>query len=191
MPQLGAQLCSPCHEVRYSIDECECASAGFGPEPRTEPSSWNVGMTPWGEAQPEGNKEIAAGVTQVSTASHGGLRFSPERWASLPSEVRETFMHPGWAEEDCEAPIAMAVLGIGGERQSEYEAIALRMADEFDTYAACAPHITSSESSAVATHEIPIPKMGAVSRQAPRCGHPMPIAKRLCSKPAGHIGAHR
>ena len=73
-------------------------------------------------------------------------------------------MHPGWAEEDCEAPIAMAVLGIGGERQSEYETVARLMADEFDTYAACAPHITSGESSAVAAHEILIPKMGAVSR---------------------------
>ena len=94
--QDGARLCSPCHEVRYSIDECECASAGFGPEPRAEPSSWNVGMTPWGEAQPEGNEEVAAGVTQVSTASHGGLRFSPERWrARRPRCARHSCIPDG------------------------------------------------------------------------------------------------
>ena len=149
--------------------------------------------SPWGPAQSEWNEEIAAGVTRVSTAGHGGLRFSQERWASIPAAVRGTFMNPGWAEEDCEAPIAIAVLGIGGEHQRDYEATARRMAGEFDAYAPCAPHIAMDDEAAAPTdaaEAVASRAAAAASRELPRCGYPMPRARRPCGRPAGHTGQH-
>ena len=146
--------------------------------------------TPWGPAQSEWNEEIADGVTRISTAGHGGLRFSPERRASIPAGVMGTFMNPGWAEEDCEAPIAIAVLGIGGEHQQDYEATARRMAEEFDTYAPCAPHIAMDDAAAAPTGAAVASRAAAASRELPRCGYPMPRAKRPCGRPAGHTGSH-
>ena len=66
--------------------------------------------TPWGRAQH--TDRIAEGVALHQCAGHGGLSLSPARWAELPAEVRQRFMDPGWAEEDCEYPIAMALLGL-------------------------------------------------------------------------------
>ena len=41
--------------------------------------------TPWGP--PQDIEELAEGVWRVSTASHGGLKLSRERWAEIPAEV--------------------------------------------------------------------------------------------------------
>ena len=65
--------------------------------------------TPWGIA--ESSEQIAPGIEIVSTPSHGGLRMTPERWGELPSDVQRAFRNSGWAEEDCEAPIALAIFG--------------------------------------------------------------------------------
>lgn len=65
--------------------------------------------TPWGIA--ESSEELAPGIEIVSTPSHGGLRMTPERWGELPSDVQGAFRTSGWAEEDCEAPIALAIFG--------------------------------------------------------------------------------
>ena len=48
--------------------------------------------TPWGWAQDI--EELAEGVWRVSTAGHGGLKLSRERWYSLPDVVRDTFLNP-------------------------------------------------------------------------------------------------
>ena len=86
--------------------------------------------TPWGD--PQDIEELAEGVWRVSTAGHGGLKLSRERWHSLPDVVRDTFLNPTFAEEDCEEPIARTLLGLGDTREREY---ALRVASCFDRYA--------------------------------------------------------
>ena len=73
--------------------------------------------TPWG--YPQDIEELAEGVWRVSTAGHGGLKLSRERWEELPDLVRDSFLTPTYAEEDCEEPIARTLLGIGDERDSE------------------------------------------------------------------------
>ena len=67
--------------------------------------------TPWGP--PQDIEELAKGVLRVSTASHGGLKLSRERWAEIPAEVRRTMFTPTFAEEDCEEPIVSTLLGLG------------------------------------------------------------------------------
>ena len=86
--------------------------------------------TPWG--YPQDIEELAEGVWRVSTASHGGLKLSRERWEELPDLVRDSFLTPTYAEEDCEEPIARTLLGIGDEREREF---AIRVANRFQRYA--------------------------------------------------------
>ena len=82
--------------------------------------------TPWG--YPQDIEELAEGIWRVSTAGHGGLKLSRERWEELPDLVRDTFLNPTFAEEDCEEPIARTLLGIGDEREREF---ALKVAGSF------------------------------------------------------------
>lgn len=58
--------------------------------------------TPWGKA--DSAEKIAEGITFYSTPSHGGVKLSPERLASMPAMLREIkpFAGPGWYEEDCD-----------------------------------------------------------------------------------------
>ena len=86
--------------------------------------------TPWGWSQDI--EELAEGVWRVTTAGHGGLKLSRERWEELPDVVRDTFLNPGFAEEDCEEPIARTLLGLGDARERE---LALKIAGYFDRYA--------------------------------------------------------
>jgi hypothetical protein len=58
-------------------------------------------MTPWGAAQTV--RIIAPGITEVTTASHGGIYLSPMRYATMPDEYRKTFAGGRWYEEDCDA----------------------------------------------------------------------------------------
>ncbi len=92
--------------------------------------------TPWG--YPQDIEELAEGVWRVSTASHGGLKLSRERWEELPDRVRDSFLTPTFAEEDCEEPIARTLLGIGNDRDREF---ALKVAGYFDRYAPALPHL--------------------------------------------------
>ena len=85
--------------------------------------------TPWG--WPQDIEELAEGVWRVSTAGHGGLKLSRERWQSLPDLVRDTFLNATFAEEDCEEPIARTLLGLGDARERE---LALNIAGYFDRY---------------------------------------------------------
>ncbi len=67
--------------------------------------------TPWGWSQE--TQELDNGIWRVFTASHGGLKMSRERWEELPDLVRDSFITPTFAEEDCEEPIAMTLLNLG------------------------------------------------------------------------------
>ena len=92
--------------------------------------------TPWGWSQD--TEELTVGVWRVSTAGHGGLKLSRERWYSLPDVVRDTFLNPCFAEEDCEEPIARTLLGLGDEREREY---ALQVVGRFHRYAPALPFL--------------------------------------------------
>ena len=92
--------------------------------------------TPWGS--PQDIEEVAEGVLRVSTAGHGGLRLSRERWAEIPAAVRDTMLTPTFAEEDCEEPIVRTLLDLGDDGDRE---MALRVADRFERYAPALPYL--------------------------------------------------
>ena len=92
--------------------------------------------TPWGWSQD--TLELSEGVWRVTTAGHGGLKLSRERWEELPDVVRDSFLNPRFAEEDCEEPIARTLLGLGDERERE---LAIRIAGYFDRYAPALPFL--------------------------------------------------
>ena len=92
--------------------------------------------TPWG--YPQHVEELAEGVWRVSTASHGGLKLSRERWEELPAGVRDTLITPTFAEEDCEEPIVRTLLGLGDARDREF---AFKVAGCFRRYAPALPYL--------------------------------------------------
>ena len=92
--------------------------------------------TPWGWTRE--SEELAEGIQRVSTPSHGGLKLSRERWQELPDLVRDSFLTPAFAEEDCEEPIARTLLGIGDGRDRE---LAISTAIRFPRYAPALPHL--------------------------------------------------
>ena len=92
--------------------------------------------TPWGP--PQDIEELAEGVLRVSTASHGGLKLSRERWAEIPAAVRDAMFTPTFAEEDCEEPIVRTLLGLGDDRE---RAAAVRTAEYFERYAPALPYL--------------------------------------------------
>ena len=93
--------------------------------------------TPWGWSQDV--EELAEGVWRVSTAGHGGLKLSREKWEELPDLVRDTFLNPTFAEEDCEEPIARTLLDLGDGRERE---LAIRIAGHFPRYAPVLPFLS-------------------------------------------------
>ena len=86
--------------------------------------------TPWGRTRDV--VELTEGVWRAWTPSHGGLKLSPQRWASLPRAVQGTMMNPGFAEEDCEEPIVKTVLDIGDDSDRER---AWEIVEYFERYA--------------------------------------------------------
>ena len=90
--------------------------------------------TPWGHVQ--STEKIAEGVTFVQTAGHGGLALSRTRWRSLPAELQASLMNQRFAEEDCELPIVMTMLGLEVEQCLEP---AIRAAQQHERYAAVLP----------------------------------------------------
>ncbi len=91
--------------------------------------------SPWGLI--EHTDPLADGVDLVATASHGGLRLSVEVQDRLPAHLLMGFMNgPGWAEEDCEAPIVLALLDLTDERGT---LLALAMAMKIERYRAAVP----------------------------------------------------
>lgn len=63
--------------------------------------------TPWGPAQT--SREVAPGITEVSTASHGGLHLSPDLWRQLTDKIPYVAQYapPCWLEEDCDYCVAV------------------------------------------------------------------------------------
>lgn len=65
--------------------------------------------TPWGMS--DHAHEIAPGIVEYTTPSHGGIKLSLERWiefcAVLPAFT--SFTGPSWLEEDCDAIAAVLV----------------------------------------------------------------------------------
>lgn len=60
--------------------------------------------TPWGAAQ--WVDEVLPGMTNVSTAGHGGIFLGRERNSLIPPYMRNA---SGWYEEDCEWSIPFCV----------------------------------------------------------------------------------
>ena len=56
--------------------------------------------SPWGKIQTA--EVIAPGIVSVTTAGHGGILLSPERFAKMPEKYRDTFAGGRWYEEDCD-----------------------------------------------------------------------------------------
>jgi len=70
-----------------------------------------ITSSPWGK--PQTQHEITPGITQVSTASHGGILVSPELFTTMPSCFQLLCSIEGtWYEEDCE--INLVVLAFPG-----------------------------------------------------------------------------
>ena len=103
--------------------------------------------TPWGPAQRETLVELSTregSVLSLSTAGHGGLKLDERRWNELPADVRETFYHRGFAEEDCEMAIALALLDdIDWAREFSRPplAAAIDIAKRFPRYAVALPYL--------------------------------------------------
>ena len=110
--------------------------------------------TPWGPAQTA--EHIGGECVSVTTAGHGGILLSGEAWMALPAEVRAClFADDGWAEEDCDAPIVLAVLvdkgivgiehmpwlGDGDEGKANLYNVARRVAAGFPQYNPCLEHL--------------------------------------------------
>ena len=103
--------------------------------------------TPWGLSDTADT--LAPGVILVTTPSHGGLLL-PEN-APLPTDVTATFINgPRWAEEDCELPIALALLQahdvVDGNALPGYPATkvleaARGVAERFPRYAIALDHL--------------------------------------------------
>lgn len=57
--------------------------------------------SPWGAIQTM--TEVAPGILQVTTPSHGGFYVTPALVAQMPEHMRETpYSTGGWFEEDCD-----------------------------------------------------------------------------------------
>ena len=103
--------------------------------------------TPWGVSDTADT--LAPGVVLVTTPSHGGLML-PEN-APIPAAVTATFINgPRWAEEDCELPIALALLQAAGAVKDDalpgYPATkilnaARLVAEQFPRYAVALEHL--------------------------------------------------
>lgn len=66
--------------------------------------------TPWGDAQTI--EDVAPGIIQVTTASHGGMLIDLARHAGIPEYLQglNRFGGGNWYEEDCEILIlALAI----------------------------------------------------------------------------------
>jgi len=97
--------------------------------------------SPWGVVQHA--EELAPGIWQVSTPSHGGLQVSTDRLAAMPARFRYTTYSDGaWFEEDCDwALVAVAFPDVFNETLYRDALNTLRrgyMSEAYKTWLACA-----------------------------------------------------
>lgn len=79
--------------------------------------------TPWGIAQTA--EQVAPGITEVTTAGHGGIKLSPILNALVPEFMR---IEDGWYEEDVNWAIVATVFPLAfGTRAREGAKRTLRM----------------------------------------------------------------
>ena len=107
--------------------------------------------TPWGRS--DTTHTLAPGVILVTTPSHGGLLL-PEN-APIPAAVTATFINgPRWAEEDCELPIALALLqaqkvvdnnALPGYPATKILEAARGVAERFPRYAVALDHLPTTQ----------------------------------------------
>ena len=124
-------------------------------------------QTPWGSAQSV--HQLGDEVWMVSTASHGGVYVTGAAARAIPAAVRRTFINgANWAEEDCEACIAIAILeqkghvaaGRLGGGVDKVRRMARATAGHFPRYRAALEHLPPASS----------------ERQAPAPAHAHPAA---------------
>lgn len=93
------------------------------------------GWSPWGLIQTA--SALGTDAVAVTTASHGGLRISPEAFARLPVPIRRTaFSADGWFEEDCDWALPYLALGLDAHepdaaRAAEVHAAAVRTVQRY------------------------------------------------------------
>ena len=110
--------------------------------------------TPWGLSDTADT--LAPDVILVTTPSHGGLLLRES--SPIPAAVTATFINgPRWAEEDCELPIALALLQTAGAVENdalpEYPAAkileaARGIAKRFPRYAVALDHLPKTRHAA-------------------------------------------
>ena len=120
--------------------------------------------SPWGDVQH--SERIGEGVTFVATASHGGLMLAEDAQKRLPRDVRDCFLNGhGWAEEDCEAPIVLTLLGLMPDERGRL--MALHMAATLERYRPCVSHLEEKTGfEAVATITADMRRVAKVIRQS-------------------------
>lgn len=79
--------------------------------------------TPWGPSQT--HKVLAVGITQYSTAGHGGIGLSADRWRQLLGLIPncKPWAGEGWLEEDCDWAYAALVWPEHFEPKAIYYAV--------------------------------------------------------------------
>lgn len=86
--------------------------------------------SPWGEIQQA--DQLAEGVVEVHTASHGGIWLSPERLAQMPEGQVSS---DGWYEEDSEAAFPLfrfideLELGLAPDKHEQFTAAVSKAVD--------------------------------------------------------------
>jgi hypothetical protein len=78
--------------------------------------------SPWGGIQHQ--KELAPGIVEVSTASHGGIYLDDDRWSALKAmfPMVQPWAGAGWLEEDCDWAIAALAFPFAFDTKSQIAA---------------------------------------------------------------------
>ena len=136
--------------------------------------------SPWGRI--EHVETLAAGVDLVATASHGGLRLSEEVQDRLPADLLTCFYHgPGWAEEDCETPLVLALLDLTDERD---KLTALAMAMKTERYGCAVPLL--EELTGLLAIDLVGGQLDPATRDCPGCGESIyPRLHHVCGERVG------
>lgn len=101
-------------------------------------------QSPWGKVQHA--DQIATGIASVSTASHGGMKLSPERNLKIPRELRQA--RDRWYEEDAQwAVVAKTFPEEFDDRQVEMADRSLRYWSPNEYESAYGEHVPDNERS--------------------------------------------